>query len=264
METKKNKNITIKNKAKRKLSDFRNKIHLNQLIPTALTITGLMIAFHAIRYAMKGHIGKALLSIFVATVFDMLDGRVARLLKVSSKLGAELDSLSDMASFVVTPVLVVYIAYLHQLNRLGWLACTFFVVCGCLRLARFNTATNLDNKIPNHFEGMPVPAAAVLIQLPLIAIHTFYQKPEYNLLMAVIEVFLLVYIGFLMISKVPTPSFKNIVIDKGLLTFIMCIFVLAMVTFIHYTWPVGLIVTVSYFIYVCHSAICYYFKKPKA
>ena len=144
-------------------------------LPNLFTITALFSGFYAIVQAMSGHYSQAAMAIFVAMVFDGLDGRVARLTHTQSAFGAELDSLSDMVSFGVAPALVVYVWALQDFAgmksvamlgpwlsaKLGWIAAFVYCACAALRLARFNTTLDVMDK--RFFQGLPSPAAACLI-----------------------------------------------------------------------------------------------------
>ena len=241
------------------VQNFPNKINLTRIIPTLLTLAGLSISFHAIKFVLSGHIGKALLAMFAAIMCDMLDGRVARILNVSSKIGAELDSLSDMVSFGVVPTVISYFTYLNLFPRIGWLACTLFVICGALRLAKFNV--NSTDTPTQHFEGVPTPAAAAVSQLPILFMHAFFDNPTLNKPIAAIGILLMTVMSVLMVSKVPTPSMKDLKISKGILTLAVLTFTLLTATFINYTWQLGLILTSSYFIYILYCTWDYLYNE---
>lgn len=189
---------------------------LNTLAPNILTIIALCSGLTAIRFALLGQFKFAVVAIAVAALFDMLDGRVARLLKGASRFGAELDSLSDFLSFGVAPAMVLYFWTLHDLGNgnTGWLVVLTYSVCTALRLARFNTALD-DAEKPqwtgSFFTGIPSPAGAGLALLFLIIsleLETdFFRSPVLNALW-------LLVIGGLMISRVPTFSFKRVRVPR--------------------------------------------------
>ena len=131
------------------------------LLPNILTTASIFFAFYAIVNALQNHFETASISIFIAMIFDTLDGRVARLTGSSSEFGAEYDSLADMVSFGVAPALLVYLWSLSSLDRLGWLASFIYVACTALRLARFNTKQVTSDK--QYFQGLPCPAAAAVL-----------------------------------------------------------------------------------------------------
>jgi CDP-diacylglycerol--serine O-phosphatidyltransferase len=193
------------------------KLPLNTLAPNILTIIALCSGLTAIRFALLGQFKFAVLAIATAAFFDMLDGRVARLLKGASKFGAELDSLSDFLSFGVAPAMVLYFWTLHDLGaggNTGWLVVLAFAVCAALRLARFNTALDDDSKpvwTGSFFTGVPAPAGAGLSLLFLIINleleSTFFASPFLNAVW-------MLGIGGLMISRVPTFSFKRVRVKR--------------------------------------------------
>lgn len=183
---------------------------INQLIPNALTVGALCAGLTAIRFALIGRWDLAVFAIIVAGIFDGLDGRMARLLGGTSKFGAELDSLSDFVSFGVAPAIMLYLWTMHAYGGLGWALVLLFAVCCALRLARFNTALGDPNPPPwsrFYFTGVPAPAGAGLVLLPMTAWiefgSGFFDRPALNAIA-------LVTVAFLMISRVPTFSIKQI------------------------------------------------------
>jgi CDP-diacylglycerol--serine O-phosphatidyltransferase len=150
-----------------------------------------------------------------------LDGRIARLIKGTSKVGKELDSLTDVVSFGVAPAFIMYFWTLNELGKLGWLIVLVYVVCCALRLARFNITTYSDDSLwkQNFFEGVPSPGGAGLVLLPLILYKSeIYNFDQYKLLI-VSTVFIITSI--LLISKVPTYSFKRIAIPRSTTIFLL-------------------------------------------
>src|SRR5262249_41106080 len=144
-------------------------LSLNRMIPNMLTLLAMCAGLTAIRFAFNGKFESAVIAILVARVLDGLDGRVARLLKSTSPLGAQLDSLSDSICFGVAPAVVVYLWTLDALGSFGWAIAVFFAMCCALRLARFNT--QLDVALPPYayafFTGMPAPGGAVVALVPM-------------------------------------------------------------------------------------------------
>ncbi|PCJ68272.1 MAG: CDP-diacylglycerol--serine O-phosphatidyltransferase [Rhodobiaceae bacterium] len=183
---------------------------IRSLIPNSLTVMALCSGLTAIRFGLDERFDIAVLAIIVAAVLDGLDGRVARLLKGTSKFGAELDSLSDFLCFGVAPVLLLYFWSLNEIGGLGWIVVLGFSVCCALRLARFNVAQEDPDKpawTANYFVGIPSPAAAGLVMLPLylstIGVDFLRDAP---LLIAIY----VAGIAFLMVSKIPTFSGKRL------------------------------------------------------
>ena len=183
-------------------------LSINQMIPNMLTLSALCAGLTSIRFGLHEKWEQAVAAILLAAVLDGLDGRVARLLKGTSKFGAELDSLSDFVSFGVAPAMVLYFWTMKSVG-LGWPLVLLYTVCCALRLARFNTMTgqpDLPAYAYNFFTGIPAPAAAGLVLLPMAASFqtdsTFFSRPE------VVSLFLL-GVSFLMVSTVPTFSAKR-------------------------------------------------------
>ncbi len=184
-------------------------LSFNKMIPNILTLLALCAGLTAIRFGLKGEWEHAVISIFVAGILDGLDGRIARLLHGTSKFGAELDSLSDFVSFGVAPSILLYLWTMQTAGGFGWALVLLFSVCCALRLARFNTMIgqpDLPGWAYNFFTGVPAPAAAALVLFPMIASFQFgsgfFDSPP------VVAVFL-VGVSFLMVSTIPTFSFKR-------------------------------------------------------
>jgi len=185
---------------------------LIHLVPNIFTVMSLCAGLTAIRYGLDQRFELALALIVAAGVLDGLDGRSARLLKITSKLGAQLDSLADFLSFGVAPALLVYLWTLHQVPTVGWSLVLLFATCCALRLARFNTELE-DNKQPpwmsRFFTGMPAPAAAGCLIMPMVATFALGQAwPRSWALNALVAV----VVAVLMVSRVPTFSIKMIVV----------------------------------------------------
>ncbi len=182
---------------------------LNRLIPNILTVLALCAGLTSIRFAFQERWELAVIAILIAGVLDGLDGRIARLLDGASKFGAELDSLSDFVSFGVAPALLLYYWTLKSIDGMGWAVALLFAVCCGLRLARFNTKLDNDD-LPawtgRFFTGVPAPAAAGLAMMPLFATFEFgagfFDRPF-------ISGALLTAIAVLMVSRLPTYSFKR-------------------------------------------------------
>ena len=141
-----------------------------RLLPNAVTVLALCSGLSAVNFALAGRFDLCVVAIVAAGVFDALDGGLARLLDASSKIGAELDSLSDLVAFGVSPALLFYIWRLDG-DRLGWVVALVFAVCMALRLARFNTLIDAEQRWPfakEFFVGVPAPAAALVGGLPLL------------------------------------------------------------------------------------------------
>ena len=183
---------------------------LVHLIPNMLTILGLCAGMSSIRYALDGRFELSVILIGAAVVLDGLDGRSARMLNLTSKLGDELDSLADFLSFGVAPAILAYMWTLHDVRGVGWAVAMLFATCCALRLARFNTeleAADRPQWTHYFFTGIPAPAAAGLALTPLIA--SFVIGDGFARSWFLNAVFL-VFVAAMMVSRAPTFSIKKI------------------------------------------------------
>ena len=161
------------------------RIPVRVLVPNVVTLLALCAGLTAIRMAFEDRYALALAAIVFAAVLDAVDGRLARLLKGTSRFGAELDSLSDFVNFGVAPALILYFWGLHELKSAGWIAALVFAICVGLRLARFNVMLDDPDRpawTSNFFVGMPAPAGAITVLLPIYA--SFLGLPRLSLLIA--------------------------------------------------------------------------------
>jgi len=205
---------------KNNLKIISEKRNARVILPNMLTLIGVCIGLTSIRFALSGEFGFAIIAIIFAALIDGLDGRIARLIKGTSKVGKELDSLTDMISFGVAPAFIMYFWILNTLGRFGWLLCLIYVICVALRLARFNVNSNDEPSWKdNFFEGVPSPAGGILILTPLIiSMAGFdYIKLDYNI---VVPIFFITT-SLLLISKFPTYSFKKIIIQRKATIFLL-------------------------------------------
>ncbi len=196
----------------------------NRLIPNILTMLGLCCGLVAIRAAFEGRFAEAAVLIVVAGVIDGLDGRLARLLKATSRFGAEFDSLADFLSFGVAPALVLYLWALQDYRGIAFVPALLFAVCSSLRLARFNAALDVGPAPKpaytyNFFTGVPAPAGAGCALFPLFA-WLFFTQIEMPLLASIMRnpvliAGVLILVGGLMVSTLPTWSFKNFKVPRA-------------------------------------------------
>ena len=190
------------------------------ILPNMLTLIGVCIGLTSIRFALDGRFEFAIIAIILAAVIDGLDGRIARLIKGTSKVGKELDSLTDMISFGVAPAFIMYFWSLNTLGRFGWLICLIYVICVALRLARFNVNSGQEPSWrDNFFEGVPSPAGGILVLTPLIFSMTNFEFITINYDI-VVPIFFIVT-SLLLISKFPSYSFKKIVIQRKTTIFLL-------------------------------------------
>ena len=230
------------------------------ILPNMLTLIGVCIGLTSIRFALDGRYEFAIIAIIIAAVIDGLDGRIARLIKGTSKVGKELDSLTDMISFGVAPAFIMYFWKLNELGRFGWLICLIYVICVALRLARFNVNTGGEPSWrDNFFEGVPSPAGGILVLTPLIfsmsSIELF--KINYSI---IVPIFFIVT-SFLLISKFPSYSFKKIVIQRKATIFLLFGIVLFFGLLLIYPFNV---ISVSALIYLSMLPISFFhYQKLK-
>ena len=197
-----------------------DKNNARMLLPNMLTLIGVCIGLTSIRFALSGEFHLAIIAIIFAALIDGLDGRIARLIKGTSKVGKELDSLTDMISFGVAPAFIMYFWKLNTLGRFGWLICLIYVICVALRLARFNINSNQEPSWrDNFFEGVPSPAGGILVLTPLIISLTNFNFIQLNYDIIVPAFFITT--SLLLISKFPSYSFKKIVIQRKTTIFLL-------------------------------------------
>lgn len=211
------KDIT-KKKKKRKRGVF--------VLPNLLTTASLFCGFYSVIASMKGDFLLAAVSILIATVLDGLDGRIARITNTMSKFGAEYDSLSDVIAFGVAPALLAYMWALFSYGKTGWLAAFLFVVCGALRLARFNVQIGLiESKV---FNGLPIPAAATVVASALLFFDYLGGRGTFDEPIVLISV---VFLSLLMVSNVKYYSFKdlNFFSRKPFLSFVLIVVIFVII-----------------------------------
>ena len=230
------------------------------ILPNMLTLIGVCIGLTSIRFALDERFELAVIAIIFAALIDGLDGRIARLIKGTSKVGKELDSLTDMISFGVAPAFIMYFWKLNTLGRFGWLLCLVYVICVALRLARFNiNSSQQPSWKDNFFEGVPSPAGGILVLTPLIISLSGFDL--YTLNYNVIVPVFFITTSFLLISKFPTYSFKKIVIPRKTTIFLLFSIVLFFGLLLIYTFNV---IAVSAVIYLLLLPISFFhYQKIK-
>ena len=190
------------------------------ILPNTLTLIGVCIGLTSINFALNGNYKLSIIAILLAAIIDGLDGRIARLIKGTSRVGKELDSLTDVISFGVAPAFIMYFWQLNSLGKIGWLVSLIYVVCVALRLARFNISTGGESSWKdNFFEGIPSPAGGVLVLSPLI-----YESSGFDILnlnYQLVTPIIFITISILLISKIPTYSFKKIVVPRSTTIFLL-------------------------------------------
>ncbi len=205
------------------------------ILPSILTLIGVCLGISSIKFAMDGNFTFAVLFLVVAAILDGLDGRVARIIKGTSDFGKELDSLTDFVSFGIAPAFIIYFWELNKFGKIGWLIVLLFSVCCVLRLARFNLTKfeNNDEWKNNFFQGIPSPAGGCLILFPIMfelsSFSAFFD-------IKVITPYFMVLVSILLISKVPTFSFKKIAIRRNMTIFLLLGVGLFFVSIIQFTF----------------------------
>ena len=232
------------------------------LLPNIFTLVGVCIGLSSIKFAFDDKFEISVLAIIVAAIIDGLDGRIARLIKGTSKVGKELDSLTDVISFGVAPAFIMYFWKLNELGRVGWLICLIYVVCVALRLARFNVNSSTEPSWrDNFFEGIPSPAGGVLVLMPLIFSFSELQIIKLNYDLTVPAFFIV--ISILMISKIPTYSLKKIVVQRSMTIFLLLGIVLYFGLILIYTFNTLVLSGLAYLIMIPISLVHYYKIKNK-
>src|ERR1700693_980705 len=213
-------------------------IPVRMLVPNVITLLAICAGLTASRLSTEGRMELAVAAIVFAAVLDGLDGRVARMIKGQSKFGAELDSLADFVNFGVAPGLILYFWQLHELNNGGWIAAMVFAISGGLRLARFNATMDDPNKpafAVNFFTGVPAPAGAITVLLPIYLAFLGLPKPHPTL-----TALYTLLIAFLMVSRLPVFSGKTIRMrvqpEMVLPVFVSVIFFIALL--VGYPWHI--------------------------
>jgi len=232
------------------------------ILPNIFTLVGVCIGLSSIKFAFDGKFEISVIAIIIAAIIDGLDGRIARLIKGTSKVGKELDSLTDVISFGVAPAFIMYFWKLNELGRIGWLICLIYVICVALRLARYNVNSgNETSWKDNYFEGIPSPAGGVLVLIPLAFSLSELQfvKINYDLIVP----FFFIIISFLLISKIPTYSLKRIAVPRSMTIFLLFSIILYFGLLLIYNFNTILVSGLVYLLFIPVSAIHYYKTKGK-
>ena len=232
------------------------------ILPNILTIAGVCLGISSIKFSLDLNFSMAVIFITLAAILDALDGRIARLIKGTSEFGKELDSLTDFVSFGIAPAFIIYFWELNKYGKLGWAITLIYSVCCVLRLARFNLTKYETHESwkQNYFEGVPSPIGALLILSPLIL-----QLTDFNFLLDkkyFVPIFTLI-IAILLISKLPTYSFKKIKIKPAMTVFILLGIGVSLVTLMFFTFETLFIFC---FLYILSIPMAYftYFNNKKS
>jgi len=235
-------------------------LSLSKLVPSTITLMALASGITAIRFAMISEWTTAVALIVAAMIFDMLDGRAARLLGADSRFGAQLDSLADLVSFGVAPGIILYMWTLNQIGDRGWIASLVFCAASAIRLARFNVEALRDEgatKGNPYFTGLPTPAAACMVLLPLLV---WFQFPDAFVSEPWVSVLFIAVTSVLMVSRLPTPSIKYMKLQRQHRFAAILVFAALGAALI--AWPWGTM-TIGLVIYVCTIPFAIFAHHPR-
>lgn len=254
--------MTKKAQVGEKARDKLKELPFNIIAPNVVTMFGLTAGLTSIRFSAMGNWKYAVIAIFLACIFDGLDGSVARMLQGSSKFGAEFDSLSDFVSFGVSPAMLLFFWSMHNVKGVGWVLCVMFAVCMALRLARFNIMLDADPQ-PEYwkhfFVGVPAPAAAITAITPVISSLgfdlMFVRSP-------IIVGCFLILIALMMVSHIPTFSLKKAKVPAKLVVPVFLIFGFLAGFMLNNPFATMTVLAVIYLLFVPVGIICFLrFKK---
>ena len=223
-------------------------IPVRVLLPNLITLLALCAGLTAMRMAVENNLQLALAAIVFAALLDGIDGRIARMLKGTSRFGAELDSLADFVNFGVAPALILYFWGLHELRSAGWIAALVFAICAALRLARFNVMVDEPNQpiwAGNFFTGIPAPAGAITVLLP---IYLNLLGAPTGLVVVWLTFLYTLAIALLMVSRLPVFSGKRVGkrVPPEMVLPVFVVVVLFFALLISYPWEVLTLGTLAY------------------
>jgi CDP-diacylglycerol---serine O-phosphatidyltransferase len=223
-------------------------IPLRTIFPNLVTLLAICSGLTSIRFASEGKIGLAVAAIILAGVLDGLDGRIARMLKSTTRFGAQLDSLADFLNFGVAPAMLIYFTLTDEILSIGWITALIYAICACLRLARFNVMLDMPDSPKwhsNFFVGVPAPAGALCVLTP---VYVLLLGVPANAPYAFIAAVYTVMIGLLMVSSLPTFSGKEIGrrIPRDYVLPLLILLIVLIALLLSYPWPTLLTFAVLY------------------
>ena len=239
----------------------RNMVSLGWLLPNLMTVLALSFGLTGLKFALVERWEESLFMLVLAVLSDTLDGRLARLLRSTSQFGAQLDSLSDAIVFGVIPAVTLYLWGLQPASKIAWAAVLFFCICGVLRLARFNSEIREDTDESNlFFTGIPMPAAAFLVLLPLVCYIEFGNEnfKDWRLITSWTAI-----IGVGMISTVPTYAGKKLFLPKYFALPLLSSFALLAAAIFIKPWLVWIFIAIIYFFHIPFSFFAHQRLKSK-
>lgn len=233
-------------------ADKQTQIGLIKIVPSMITMMALIAGVTSIQKAILGNYDEAIMMLLAAALFDILDGAVARALKAQSEFGAQLDSLSDFLAFGVAPAILLHEWTMVDAGKLGWIASVVFPLAAALRLARFNVATQASDTLPvwkkRYFTGVPTPAGAALVMLPL---YVWLLSPEsfgeFKIATPLIPLWA-ISVAALMVSRIPTVSLKYMKLPSHMAVPLMAAIGLVVAALIHAPWVTLTLLSTSYLI----------------
>jgi CDP-diacylglycerol--serine O-phosphatidyltransferase len=235
-------------------------LSISKLVPSTLTLLGLCSGATAIRFAWMGDWHDAVAAIVFAMIFDMLDGRAARLFGADTRFGAQLDSLADLVSFGVAPGIVMYSWSLSRMGIAGWIVALIFCACAAIRLARFNVQSARDEgatKSNPYFTGLPTPAAACMLLLPMLV---SFQWDGAVIREPWVTGVLIALTSVLMVSRLPTPSIKHMRLERE--HRVLAGFCGGLLAALLIAWPWATL-TIGLLIYVATIPVAVYVHHPR-
>jgi CDP-diacylglycerol--serine O-phosphatidyltransferase len=244
--------MKLKNRRNKNRNERRRGIYV---LPNLVTTASLFCGFFAVISAIGGNYYQAALSILLAAVLDGADGRIARLTKTTSAFGVQYDSLSDLIAFGLAPAVLVFLWALKPFDRFGWIAAFLYLVCGALRLARFNVQVGQVGN--NYFVGLPIPAAASIVATTILFIYQMGGTGSTGYLVILIMIYVL---SFLMVSNIPYPSFKGMKLgERRSFNFLVAVVLL----FVLVALEPFLMLSVGIFGYVLSGPVLFLYKIKK-
>lgn len=241
--------ISRRTPAGAQVGQARTRPHAVRLLPSVITIMALSAGLSAVKFALDGRLDIALGMVGAAAVLDSLDGRIARLLDATSKIGAELDSLSDAVAFGVAPALVLYVTLLDG-SAFGWIVALLYAVSIVLRLARFNTLLE-DDTVPayarEYFVGVPSPAGAVVALAPVAA---YIQWGDGWWSSFPVVVVWTLFSGGLIISRIPTLAMKSVQVPPRMAIVLLCAVAAAAAALVTYPFILMLVLVGVYLVHI--------------
>ncbi|MFC5385730.1 CDP-diacylglycerol--serine O-phosphatidyltransferase [Aquamicrobium segne] len=232
-------------------------IPLRMVFPNLLTVLAICAGLSGIRFGFEGRFETAVVMVLIAAFLDGLDGRVARFLKATSKFGAQMDSIADIVNFGVAPALVLYAFLLDRAGSPGWIAALLFAIACAMRLARFNVLEEAQDRPTwqgEYFVGVPAPAGAAVVMLPLYLSFIGFEPTVYGAFLA--SAFTVI-VAFLLVSRLPVYSGKSLKIPGDRTLLVILAIVLYFLLLVSYPWYTLTASVICYLLFLPLSALAY-------